>query len=76
MLGRVLGPSEQLSCALGSSSDPDWTIWMKPTLGYEPHRIVAVLASFLNLDDRSPSDDLRQHWDLLRSPDTSFLPDF
>jgi hypothetical protein len=26
-------------------------------------------ASFLNLDDRSQLDDLRQHWDLLRSPD-------
>jgi hypothetical protein len=25
-------------------------------------------ASFLNLDDRSQIDDLRQHWDLLRSP--------
>jgi len=25
-------------------------------------------ASFLNLDDRNQIDDLRQHWDLLRSP--------
>lgn len=31
-----------------------------------------LLASFLDLDSRSQIDDLRQHWDLLRSP--SILP--
>jgi len=36
-------------------------------------RIASLLSSsFLNLDSRSQIDDLRQHWDLLRSPE--FLP--
>jgi hypothetical protein len=33
-------------------------------------RMASLLsASFLDLDERSQIDDLRQHWDLLRSPD-------